>query len=202
MVKMTRLSAIILTILTLFACSNNEAKKQLTKLEQYVNSADSLTSKSNFFDQIATKILTEKKEIKPSELKLFNNDTTGKTKEQTFQFQYDTTGKHSDVTNNIRITEYQSDRHAANAFLDIVEFEACCIPDEDIVRLKNFENLGSFKNIASTTLLSENLAFEVCLGDNSKDNQEVLNLLDNILVDRKYLKLEIGYNGPAIWTIK
>ena len=171
-------------------------------MEQYVNSADSSTRKSNLFDQIATKILTEKKEIKPSELKLYNNDTTGKLSEQTFHFPHDTVGQHSDLTNNIRIIEYQSDRHAANAFLDIVEFEACCIPDEDIVRLKNFENLDNFKNTASTTLLSENLVIEVYLGNNIKDNQQVLNLLDSILIDKKYLKLEIGNTGPAIWTRK
>jgi hypothetical protein len=35
-----------------------------------------------------------------------------------------------------------------------------------------------------------------------KDNKEISDFLDIILKDRKYLKLEIGNGGPAIWTRK
>lgn len=77
-----------------------------------------------------------------------------------------------------------------------------CIPDEDIIKVKNFENLDHFKNSAATILLIENIIIEVGIGSQTKDNREINELLDKTLKDNKYLKLEIGSGGPAIWTIK
>jgi len=199
---MARLTTIILAMLTLLACTNNATKKQLTKLEQYVNSADSLKSKSNLFDQIATSIITESKELKAKKIKLFSNDTTGRLKEQFFQLRVDTSRQDEGRVYGISITEYTSDRQAAEAFLKIVEFAACCIPDEDIIKLKNFENLALFKNSASITMLSENLVFEIIAGENNKYKSVIDSALGNALKGRRYIRLEIGDTGPAIWTIK
>jgi len=165
---------------------------------------DSLTSKSRTFDLIANHILTNKPEFKSAELIRTKEVTTGVLKEQFFEFYYDTTDKYKELYYSIRLKEYNSDRQAAKAFWKIIEFHACCIPDEEIVKLKNFENLDHFKNNASTTLLTENILIEMELGleNKTKDNKEVSELLDEILKNRKHLKLEIGNGGPAIWTRK
>lgn len=174
----------------------------MTKLEEFIIKTDSLTSNSKTFDQIANTILTNKPEFKQDQAVLTKSDSTGLLKEQIFRFYYDTTGKYADPNYSIKLKEFNSDRQAADAFWRTIEFQACCIPDEDIIKLKNFENLDHFKNSASTTLLTENIVIEVGLGDKTKDNKEISDLLDEILIEKKYLKLEIGHGGPAIWTRK
>jgi hypothetical protein len=193
---------IILTLFSLGSCNCNKTDNRLTKLEEFVNGSDSLTNNSKLFDQIAITILKERPEFTPSDLKYYKNDSTGKLKEQDYKFYYDTTGNFPTLSFDLKITEYNSNKHAAKAFWEVVEFQACCIPDEDIVKLKNFENLYDFKNGASTTMLSGNILFEMELGENTKSNKEISSLLDKVLSNNKFLKLEIGFCGPAIWTIK
>lgn len=199
---MTRQLTFILTILTFVACQNNKTEKYITKLEEFIFKTDSLTSNSKTFEQIANSILKNKSEFKQDQAVLTKSDSTGLLKEQIFRFYYDTTGKYEDLNYSIKLKEFNSDRQAAESFWRTIEFQACCIPDEDILKLKNFENLDHFKNSASTTLLTENIVIEVGLGDKTKDNNEVSDLLDEILKESKYLKLEIGHGGPAIWTRK
>ncbi len=199
---MKRLLTILFTILTLVACNNDKTKDSLTKLEQYVINSDSLSSDSKLFDQIVINIKSKGLDTKSCDSNILYNDSTGKVREQTFQFLIDTTGHDSSLTCSLKITEYRSNRKAAKAFLNIVEFVACCIPDKDIIKLKNFENLSSFKNSASLTLLSSNIVFEINTKNNNKKKKEILALLDSILKNNKYLALDIGETGPAIWTIK
>lgn len=199
---MTQHLTIILTLFLFVACQNNNTENNLTKLEEFIIETDSLTSNSNTFDQIANQIKNKRPELSQNELSIVREDINGLLKEQSFRFYYDTTEKYKDLYHPIRIKEFNSDRQAAQAFWKIIEFHACCIPDEDIVKLKNFENLDHFKNSASTTLLTENIIIEIGLGNRTKDNNEISELLDEILKDRKYLKLEIGHGGPAIWTRK
>lgn len=199
---MTRQLTFILTLLTFVACQNNKTEPHLTKLEKFIIDTDSLTSNSKTFDQIANQIQTKRPELKQDEVRLIREDTNGLLKEQSFLFYYDTTGNFKDLYHSIRVKEFNSDRQAVDAFWKIIEFHACCIPDEDIVKLKNFENLDHFKNSASTTLLTDNIVIEIGLGSKSEDNKEISELLDVILKDRKYLKLEIGHGGPAVWTRK
>ncbi|MCF8371005.1 MAG: hypothetical protein K9H64_05235 [Bacteroidales bacterium] len=174
----------------------------MTKLEQFITETDSLTSNSKAFDQIVNHIHTKRPEFKQDKLLSARENTAGILEEQLFKYYCDKTGKYKDIYNSINIKAFNSDRLAAEAFLRIIEFHACCIPDEDIAKLKNFENLDNFKNCASTTLLTENLVIEIGLGNETKDNTEISELLIEILKEKIYLKLEIGNGGPAIWTIK
>lgn len=199
---MTRQLTFILTILIFIACQNNKTEKHITELEEFIIKTDSLTSNSKTFDQIANAILTNKPEFRQNQAALTKSDSTGLLKIQTFRFHYDTTGKYPDLNYAIRLKEFNSERQAAEAFWRTIEFQACCIPDEDIIKLKNFENLDHFKNSASTTLLTENIVIEIGLGDRTNDNKEVSEILDEILKEKKYLKLEIGHGGPAIWKRK
>jgi hypothetical protein len=199
---MTRQLAFIFTFLTFVACQNNKPENHLTKLEEFIIHADSLTSNSKTFDQIAHQIQNKRPELIQDELRLSSEDINGLLKEQSFHFYYDTTEKHKDLYHSIRIKEFDSERQAAQAFGKIIEFHACCIPDEDIVKLKNFENLDHFKNSASTTLLTENIVIEIGLDNKTNDYNEISKLLEEILKERKYLKLEIKHGGPAIWTKK
>ncbi|WP_421797742.1 hypothetical protein [Haliscomenobacter sp.] len=203
--KMTRLLAFLLTIfvLTFVACKSNKTENELTKLEQYINSTDSLTGSSKLFDQLVINILTDHSEFKViDDIKHYQNNSLGKLKEQTFNFYNGTIGQYPNLSYDLKITEFKTDRQAAVAFWKIIEFQACCVPNEDIIKLKNFENLGHFKNNASTTLLSENVLFELAMGDRENINKEISKSLDRLLEKRKYLKLEIGQGGPAIWTRK
>lgn len=199
---MTRQLTFILTLFLFVACQNNKTENHLTKLEELIIETDSLTSNSKTFDQIANQLQNKSPELRQDELSLVSEDINGLLKEQSFRFYYDTTGNNKDLYHSIRIKEFNSDRQAAQAFWKIIEFHACCIPDEDIVKLKNFENLEHFKNRASTTLLTESIVIEIGLSNKTKDNREISELLDEILKDRKYIKLEIGHGGPAIWTRK
>ena len=199
---MTRQLTFILTILTFAACQNNKRENPISQLESYIIKTDSLTSNSETFDQIVNDLLTNKLDFKPDQLELTKDDSTGFLKEQVFRLYYDTTGKYEDLNCSIKLKEFSSDRKAAEDFCRVIEFQACCIPDEDIIKLKNFENLDYFKNSASTTLLTENIVIEIRLGNKTKDNKEISKLLDEFLKERKYLKLEIGHGGPAVWTRK
>jgi hypothetical protein len=199
---MTRQLTFILTLFLFVACKNNNTKNHLTKLEELIIETDSLPSNAKTFDQISNQIQNKRPELRQDELSLVSEEINGLLKEQSFSFYYDTTGNYKDLYHSIRIKEFNSDRQAAQAFCKIIEFHACCIPDEDIVKLKNFENLDYFKNSASTTLLTENIVIEIGLGNQTNDDKEISELLDEILKDRKYIKLEIGHGGPAIWTRK
>jgi uncharacterized protein YcfL len=199
---MTRQLTFILTLFLFVACQNNKTENHLTKLEELIIETDSLTSNSKTFDQIANQIQNKKSKLRQDELSLVGENLNGLLKEQSFRFYYDTIGNHKELYHSIRVKEFNSERQAAQEFWKIIEFHACCIPDEDIVKLKNFENLDHFKNSASTTLLIENIVIEIGLGNKTNDNREISELLDEILKDRKYIKLEIGHGGPAIWTRK
>lgn len=193
---------IISTLLTFVACQNNSTSNQFTKLEKFITETDSLTSNSEIFDQITYSIQTKKPEFKEDSVTLIAGDTIGLLKEKIFRFYFDKTGQYKEQYSSINIKQFNSNRHAAKAFLKIIESYACCIPDEDIIKLKNFENLELFKNSASTTILTENIIIEAELGEKIKSNKKISELLDEILSKRKYLKLEIGNGGPAIWTRK
>lgn len=200
---MTRQLIFILTLLTLVACQNNRTENRLTKLEEYLIETDSLTSSSKTFDQIVIFIQTNK----PSYLKetsiIPTIETPSLLREIEFDYDYDTTGKYKDrVLFSLRVKEFNSDRQAAEAFKKVIEFQSCCIADEDIVKLKNFENLEHFKNSATTTILSENILIEFIPANQTSINKEITELIDEYFKERKYLKLEIGHGGPAIWTRK
>jgi hypothetical protein len=199
--KMTRQLIFILTLLTFVACQNSRTENQLTKLEKYIKETDSLTSNSNAFEQIIKIIQTKKPKFRQELVAFSKTDLSGLSREQTFSNDYDTTGNLKDrVLFSIRIKEFNSERKAAEAFLEIIEFQACCIPDEDFKKLKNFENLDNFKNSASTTILTENIMIEYIPANQTFVNEGNLTLVDEFLNDRKYLKLEIGHGGPAVWT--
>ncbi|MFW6352399.1 MAG: hypothetical protein ACOC2E_08410 [Bacteroidota bacterium] len=174
----------------------------MTKLEKFIIETESLTSDTETFDQISNLIQSKNPELEKSELGLLIDESKGLLKEQSFRFHNDMTGNNKDQYYLIRLQEYESDRQAAEAFREIIEFHACCVPDEDIVKLKNFENLNHFKNSASMTLLTDNVIIKASYGSQQAENKDISELLDEILKDRKYLKLEIGHGGPAIWTRK
>jgi SepF-like predicted cell division protein (DUF552 family) len=175
----------------------------LTKLEEFIINTDSLTSNSKTFDQIVNFIQTKKPKFRQDIATISKEDISGLSRERVFSYDYDTTGKYKDrVLFSLKIKEFTSERNAAEAFLDIIEFHACCIPDEDIIKLKNFENLSDFKNSGSTIILNENILIEFIPANQTMINQDIGELLDEILKEKKYLKLEIGHGGPAIWTRK
>ena len=200
---MRRQLTLILTILILVSCQNNTSEKQLTNLEKFIIDTDSLTSNSNTFDQIVNFIQSKKPEFNQREVKITTEGILGLYRETEFSSDYDTTGNFKDrVLFSLKIKGFTSERQAANAFKEIIEFHACCIPDEDIIKLKNFENVDHFKNIASTTILIENTIIEFIPANQTIVNEDISKLLGEILKERKYLKLEVGEGGPAIWTRK
>lgn len=77
---------------------------------------------------------------------------------------------------------------------------ACCIPDEDIVRLKNFETIKAFKNGSSKILYADNMVVTIASGDRLEDNPGFNKLIDSYFDKVDFKKLEIGAGGPAIWT--
>jgi len=175
----------------------------LTKLEELIIETDSLTKNTKTFDQIVTFIQANKPSYLREKLIIPTKETPNLLREIKFDYDYDTTSKYKDrVLFSLRVKEFNSDRQAAEAFKKTIEFYACCIPDEDIIRLKNFENLSHFKNSASTTILSEKILIEFLPANQTSINNEIIKLIDEYLKDRKYLKLEIGHGGPAIWTRK
>jgi hypothetical protein len=200
--KMIRQLTIILTILTFVSCQNNTTENQVPKLEKFILETDSLTSDSETFDQISNLIQSKGPELEKSKLGTLTDESNGIMKDQSFRFHYDTTRINKNQYYRIRIKEYESDRQAAEAFREIIEFHACCVPDEDLIKLKNFENLDHFKNGASITLLTDNVIIKASDSSQQTENKEISDLIDEILKDRKYLKLEIGHGGPAIWTRK
>ncbi len=192
-----------MTILTFVACQNNKTENHLTKLEKLINETDILNYNSKTFDQIIIEFQSKKPELKRDEVTFVNeNKNEPQLQEHLFRYYYDRIDNNINRFHTIRITEFATNRQAGQAFQETIEFQACCIPDEDIVKLKNFENLDYFKNSASITLLTDNIVIKIQLDNQTKDRQEISNLLDEILNGRKYLKLEIGNGGPAIWTRK
>lgn len=200
---MKRLQTILLTFLTIAACQNSTTKNELTELEKFIIETDSLSSNSNTFDTIVNFIHTKKPKFRQDEVAISKDDLSGLSRKRIFSSDYDTTGKYKDrVLFSIEINEFTSERQAAYAFWKIIEFHACCIPDQDLIKLKNFQNLDNFKNSASTTILSGNLLLEFLPANQTIVNEEISELLDEFLEKRNYLKLEIGHGGPAIWTRK
>jgi hypothetical protein len=103
----------------------------------------------------------------------------------------------------IRSTEIvndQSKRSALIAFRNSIEFMACCVPDKEIAKLKNFESIKAFKNGSSKILYADNLVITTASGDRREDNIEFNNLIDSYFDKIDFKKLEIGTGGPAIWT--
>ena len=100
------------------------------------------------------------------------------------------------------ISTYKSKKSALVGFRNSIEFNACCIPDEDIVKLKNFENIQTFKNGSSKIIYADNLVVTMSLGDRIQDNPEFNKLIDSYFEKVDFKKLEIGTGGPAIWTHK
>ena len=98
------------------------------------------------------------------------------------------------------ISTYKSKKSALIAFRNSIDFNACCIPDEDIVKLKNFENIQVFKNGSSKLIYADNLVVTMSLGSQIDDNPEFNKLVDSYFEGTDFKKLEIGTGGPAIWT--
>lgn len=98
------------------------------------------------------------------------------------------------------ISTYKSKKSALTAFRNSIEFDACCIPDEDIVKLKNFEDVQTFKNVSSKIIYADNLVVRMSLGNLIEDNSEFNKLIDSYFEKVAFKKLEIGTGGPAIWT--
>lgn len=103
---------------------------------------------------------------------------------------------------HIRFSVYQDLKASFNAFRTHIDTEACCVPEEDIVKLKNYENLIVFKNGASKVMLTDNTVITMYLGNNIDDNKQLNRLVDSYFTTGILKKLEIGNGGPAIWTIK
>lgn len=101
---------------------------------------------------------------------------------------------------HIRFSVYQDLKASFNAFRTHIDTEACCVPDEDIVKLKNYENLIVFKNGASKIMLTDNTVITMYLGDNIDDNKQLNGVVDSYFTNGLLKKLEIGHGGPAIWT--
>jgi hypothetical protein len=98
------------------------------------------------------------------------------------------------------ISTYKSQKSALIAFRNSIEFMACCIPDEDIVRLKNFETIKAFKNRSSKILYADNVVVTIDSGDRIEDNSDFDKLIDSYFDKVEFKKLEVGTGGPAIWT--
>ena len=98
------------------------------------------------------------------------------------------------------ISTYKSKKSALVAFRNSIDFNACCIPDEDIVKLKNFENIQVFKTGSAKLIYADNLVVTMSLGSQIDDNSEFNKLVDSYFEGTGFRKLEIGTGGPAIWT--
>lgn len=170
-----------------------------TLLDRDVDLADSkrLESPTQKFDSVVVDILRKRHDLRQTIDTTYNGLSGGgliKIKE--LRDTVDNSNIH------IKFSIYQDLKASSTAFRKYIETEACCVPDEDIIKLKNYENLTVFKNGASKITLADNTVITMYLGDNIDDNKQLNELVDSYFTDGLLKKLEIGHGGPAIWTIK
>jgi len=187
---------IIILALIFVACKQGKIDTKDTEL-------DSLVSKTDSSNLYSSKSIDTFKEL------LFLNNFTGDTNMNYFGTEYGFKNKglisfetfhYNDSTKKnlwLLVGIYKTKKYALTAFRDFIDFWACCIPDEDIVKLKNFNNVNSIKNVESTVYCSENIVISYyTISDIIK------NPIEQYLKDKKYYKLDIAEGGPAKWTIK
>jgi hypothetical protein len=113
---------------------------------------------------------------------------------------------YKDTTSNpiiyFRMATYSNSYSAIKAFRDYINFVACCIPDKEIAKLKNFRKVNPFKNSASKIIHVDNIVLTMDIGDEINDNSEFRDLVVSYFDNYEYKMLEIGTGGPAIWTKK
>ena len=164
-----------------------------TQLDRDVDMADSrtLSDPSRKIDSVVVKILDKYNSLRVTDFSPPMNDELLKVVEL------------RDTTNlYIRFSIYQNLKSSFTAFRNHIETEACCVSDEDIVKLKNYESLPVFKNGASKIMLADNTVITMYLGDRIEDNKDLSRLVDSYFSKGHVKKLEIGTGGPATWTIK
>lgn len=173
------------------------------KIDTKDTALDSLVSQTDSFTLYSSKSIDEFKE----ELSLNNFISDTSMNDIGTAYDYKNKGLLSFETLNFNdstkkdiwllVGIYQTKKYALTAFRDFVDFWACCIPDDDIVKLKNFNNVSSIKNGPSTVYCYENIVIS-----HYTNSETIKNPIEQYLKDKKYYKLDIGEGGPAIWTIK
>ncbi len=191
----TLLSAFLLLLISCTCCSEREQELDLsdTKLDNMVLSANKESSDSYIKDLSTLRADLKNNGYMETEARLFreyNMDNEGRAEALTFD---------KNVSENniwVQVVAYKSPSDALRAFRDLVDFWACCIPDEDIIRLKNLENLEMFKNSNITAWYSEQLVVF-----STSDSSEFTTLLDSFFSNKEFLKLSVGHTGPAEWSM-
>lgn len=197
MEKMIKIIPILTVIL--FACQTNKrSDADDTQLDKLIELASEVNT------DIPTRMLNRIKNDLPIKWNIYetNNEPSRELKNDGL-IEHKSFADTTTVPNiYITISAYKNIKSALMAFRDWVDFKACCIPDEDIVKLKNFENINAFKNKASKIILAENTIVTMYLGDRIEDNKKFNGFIDKYFENSDYKKLEIGTGGPAKWTKK
>lgn len=184
-------------LLFLFSCATD----QTDNTDVPFTSADTtlVSHPETLLDSLANGLINNWKNfVLETDSSISTEDSTGLKKYKSFVDR--TTNKYEQLF--INIYGYNSEAAALKAFWQIIDKSACCIPNEDLIKLKKFEDLKLFKNRASKIIYSDNLVIEMYLGAKIDDNNELNSFVDKFLNKNKSKKLEIGSGGPAIWTRK
>jgi len=191
-IQMRQQTILIFMILIVACRQQTKIDTSNTELDKLVLTADSTRLiEPNFYNDLLV-ILNQHNfsSIDDNPYEGFANN--GLVKYQTFIYS-DTTKKHLKFS----LAFYDSNKYSLTAFLKFINFWACCIPDEDIMKLKNFNNLTSFKNSYSVIYCIDKL---VILQFSSSDT--ITSAINAVKGNDNFYKLEIGNGGPAKWTIK
>lgn len=189
---------ITITIITFAACLHPH--KHSSKLDAFVLESDDAVSNANTFDLMRQFLFSNLADLKFDSITHIDDDSTLLKRKQSFWYSFDSSSKFSGLYMTLK--EYQTNRQAAQAFKEQIDIHACCIPDEDLLKLKNFKNLEHFKNSASITLITNNVLIVVSFGGNDTELEASSKLLDEIPKGNNFHKLVIGHGGPAVWSIE
>jgi hypothetical protein len=190
--------AILLNLILIFSC--NPERKSISKLEKFVNSSSSSKKDSILLQNIISLLFFARGDDSLSIPIFHNNDSTGLIKQQTLLFLHDTIKKA--VLVRIEFLMYKSDKSASLSFLKEIE-EICnyVVLDSNTFKLKNFENGIGIKLNPIKLYLIENIVVKFSYDWSTGAHKYISNELEKILIEKPFLKLEIGGTWPEIWTI-
>jgi len=188
---------IILALTTLIACNYYKSPQYLTKLDQYANSADSLSSSPNLFDSISSELFICESKVRKGDIKI-----NGRTRSIRFIYGTKSIEHFPDSSCYLTLIEYPSNRNAATAFRENIFSKTIKISGQDSAKLLNLENIKTRGQLASITIVFENLIFDFTPSKSKLNNNVINYTIDKILNGKQYLRLDLRNDGDVIWVKK
>lgn len=191
----------VLFSILLFLILLNSCNSKQKALELSIPPTDSLTINSHLFDSIVQEFAILRTGLILENAMQYNGDSIGCLK---FQRAGLRNSLFKGINYHLNLTEFNTNDSATKQFWRDIEFHACCIPDEDLVKLKEYKNLAHFKNSASTFFIYENIYCRIWYENCYKMDSiiQFSSFLNTRFKDRHFKKLDIGKGGPTIWTVK